>query len=59
MASGKDSSAYLSKPYRTITASGSVVVGFDDLESAQADAAKRNDRASKLGVPSRYMAVAK
>ena len=42
------------KPFRVSHDNGDVVAGFEDLESAKADAIERNQQAIDLGLPVRY-----
>ncbi len=49
----------LFKPFRTSHPNGDIVKGFNDLESAQEDAAVRNARAKTMGLSVTYRAHAK
>lgn len=46
----------LDDPFRVSHTNGDVVAGFKDLQSAENDAAERNERALKLGLRARYLA---
>jgi len=46
-----------SKPFHVRTTTGSFCKGFDSLDSATANAAKRDDAAKTLGIAARYVAA--